>query len=268
MDVANKTVLLTGATGGIGQELALQLASQGASLILVGRDVSSLQTLAERLHGDGHQCWSVDFLDDEKFRLFLEKANQYAAQHGIDVVINNAGCQSLNMLIDQSELDIDQQIHLNISVPVRLCRQILLWQIRPAVIVNVGSVLGAIGMPGYSVYSATKAALYRFTESLQREVSDQALQVLYIGPRATNTSLNDHRARGLQQRLRQKVDEPSWVATQVLRSINRETPVKWLGWPERLFVVLNQLRPQMVGRTLAKQLPLVRLYLMGQESDV
>ncbi|CAG9000894.1 MAG: 3-oxoacyl-[acyl-carrier-protein] reductase FabG [Candidatus Celerinatantimonas neptuna] len=268
MDVVNKTVLLTGATGGIGQEMASQLASKGATLILVGRDILSLQSLADRLYGDGHQCWSADFLNDEKFRLFLEKANQYAAQHGIDIVINNAGCQSLNMLKDQSELDIERQVRLNISVPVRFCQEILHWAVQPAMIVNIGSVLGAIGMSGYSVYCATKAALYRFSESLQRELNDQALQVLYVGPRATNTPLNDHRARVLQQRLRQKVDEPSWVASQVIRSITRETPVKWLGWPERLLVLLNQLCPQMVGRALAKQLPLVRHYLMDQESEV
>lgn len=266
MNLQYKTVLLTGACGGIGQQLARQLAERGATLVLVGRKRQRLEALAETLPGTGHRWLAVDLMAPdataEIYRLGTEFA---AAEQPIDILLNAAGANQLSLLSERGAESVERELRLNLLVPMLLAQAAVDYLARPGLIVNVGSVLGAIGYPGYSVYGAAKGGLHRFSEALYRELGDQGIKVLYVAPRATNTALNDERATLMNKALGNHTDTPQWVAAQIVSAIEQEKSVRWLGWPERLLVRINQLLPSLVSHFVGKQLPLIRQFLVPQE---
>lgn len=127
-------------------------------------------------------------------------------------------------------------------------------------VVNVGSIYGSIGYPGYATYSASKFALRGFSEALRRELADTTVDVLYAAPRATRTSMNTSAATALNQALKVGMDDPVDVARAVLDAVQQQRNELYLGWPEKLFVRLNGMLPGVVDRALRKQLPLIRRY--------
>ncbi len=141
----------------------------------------------------------------------------------------------------------------------RLCLPLLRAQ-PSALVVNVGSIYGSIGYPGYATYCASKFALRGFSEALRRELADTSVNVLYAAPRTTRTTMNSSAAQALNQALKVGVDDPQDVARAVLDAVQAERSELYLGWPEKLFVRLNGMLPGVVDRALRKQLPLIRRY--------
>lgn len=180
MELNNKTVLLTGASGGIGSALAYRLALAGARLLLQGRDRHRLDRLLSGLpHIDRHRVLVADLLSPDDRRELVQQVQQLG---GLDVLINNAGTSSFAWLSDQTPAAVSEQLMLNLTVPVLLTRELLPLLRRPGLIMNMGSAFGAIGYPGYSVYCAGKAGLRGFSEALGRELAGSGLEVLYFAP--------------------------------------------------------------------------------------
>ncbi|MNG97246.1 putative oxidoreductase SadH [compost metagenome] len=164
------------------------------------------------------------------------------------------------MLDQLDDHDIDALLSVNISAPICLTKLLLplLKQADNAMVVNVGSTYGSIGYPGYASYCASKFALRGFSEALRRELADTRVGVLYVAPRATHTSMNSPAAQALNDALKASVDDPQAVAAAVIHAIAGDRTTLYLGWPERFFVRLNSLLPNLVDRSLRKQLPLIR----------
>lgn len=258
MNLHGKTILLTGATGGIGAEVALALSQAGASLLLTGRDQDKLVALLARLSGSGHQALAADLANPDDRAKLVAKAQRMP----IDILINLAGTNEFSLLTDTSEASIAQQLDMNLLAPITLCHDLAthLAVQRESAIVNVGSILGSIGFAGSSVYCASKFGLRGFTEALRREYADTPLQVLYVAPRATDTAMNSAQVRQMNAELGTATDSPQQVARQIVDALQHERRVRYLGWPERLFVRLNALFPALVDRALRKQLPIIRRY--------
>jgi short-subunit dehydrogenase len=255
MQLKNKRVLLTGATGGIGHALCLRLTEAGCHLILVGRNQDMLTQLIQQLPSKGdYLSIEADISIPEGIRT-LDKACLQFKDEGvnIDVVINNAGCNRFDYLKERDTDSIEQEIAVNLTAPILISKHALTWLSPKGIIVNIGSTFAAIGYPGYSTYCATKAGLHRFTEAMQRELQSSEQQLLFIAPRATNTALNDQRITDLNKALGNSTDSPEFVAQQVLNTLQSEKKISWLGWPEKLFVRINQLFPSLVTRSIAKQ---------------
>lgn len=182
------------------------------------------------------------------------------AMGGINLLINAAGVNHFAMLDQLDDSDINAMLAVNISAPVCLTKTLLplLKQAESAMVVNVGSTYGSIGYPGYAVYCATKFALRGFSEALRRELADTRVGVLYVAPRATHTSMNSPAAQALNDALKSNVDDPQTVAAAVIHAIAGDRRDLYLGWPERFFMRLNSLLPNLVDRGLRKQLPLIR----------
>lgn len=261
MRVEGRTVLLTGATGGIGRALALALARAGALLILAARDAAALEQLARALpaQGQAHE-WLVVDLVEEKDRLRLR---ELCAGRQVSVLVNNAGASGLSFLTDSTFESIERQLTLNLAVPVLLTRLLLpqLLAQPEALVVNIGSAFGSIGYPGFSVYCASKFGLRGFSEALRRELADTGVHVLHVAPRATRTALNSEKVVAMNHALGNAMDDPIDVARQVLQRIERG---RWgsvvLGWPERLYAFINAVLPSMTDSTLRKQLPVIRRF--------
>lgn len=251
----DQTLLLLGASGGIGAELAKQLTAQGASLIITGRNLLPLQRLAMQLPSKT-QCVAAD-LSDQAGREHL----LLALPEKLDGVIFAAGYNDFALFEQQDPAAIRQLFELNTLLPLLLTRALLSRLTPKARLVYVGSTLGAIGYPGYAAYGASKAALKHFVQALRREMADTALQFCYIAPRATQTSMNTLAAQQLNQTLGSKTDQPAWVAEQILTQLTAtRMQDKNLGMPERLFIRLNALLPALLDKALRKQLTTIKQF--------
>ncbi|MGY0218359.1 SDR family oxidoreductase [Endozoicomonadaceae bacterium StTr2] len=257
MNLKGKTILLTGASGGIGSAIARQLAAEGASLLLTGRREQPLQQLVNTLYGDGHHYVVADLGDPVQRQRLIDAAED------VDVLINNAGISDFRLLADSSEQDIQRMLATNVEVPISLCHSLLplLQQKNEAAIVNVGSAFGAIGYPGYSLYCSSKFAIRGFTESLRRELADTQVQVHYLAPRATSTEINTSAVNELNRELGTATDSPERVAAELVDLLQRpSSSSRAIGWPEKFFARLNGLAPGLVDGALKKQLPTIRRY--------
>ena len=258
MKLEGKLVLLTGASGGIGEALAQELAAQGAHLLLHGRRAGALERLCKELpHPERHQTVIADLGSPQERAKLLQHP---ALDEGLDVLINNAGCNQFAWLEDQSSEQVERQLLLNVEAPIQLTRMLLPRLRKPAVIMNIGSSFGAIGYAGYSVYCASKFALRGFSEALGRELEGTGIQVLHFAPRATRTRLNSEAAYEMNAELGTHTDSPQDVAEEAVIALCNETRRSWLGWPEKLFVRLNGLLPGLVDRALARQKPIIERY--------
>lgn len=255
MKLAGKVVLLTGASGGIGEALAKALANQGASLLLQGRQLARLEQLRSALpHPERHHCLPAD-LASARDREQLGQSQEVT--RGIDILINNAGSNVFAWLEDQLPSQIHEQLVINVEAPILLTRTLLPRIRKPGLIMNIGSSFGAIGYPGYSVYCASKFALRGFSEALHRELHGSGIQVLHFAPRATRTRLNSEAAYALNAEIGTQTDSADFVAAQAVDALIHETRRRWLGWPEAFFARLNGLFPGLVDRALAKQHPII-----------
>lgn len=258
------TILITGASGGIGRAIAETLAHGGHRLLLTGRDPARL---AEVVAACGGQTDSVvaDLATDEG----RQQVVLSAIDNAVDTLINNAGINQLVPFEQMAEADIARMIEANVIAPLTLTRGLLpfLQGLDAARIVNVGSTFGTIGYPGYVVYSATKFALRGFTEALRRELAGSRVVVQYIAPRATRTPLNSERADAMNTALGNAVDDPADVAAAIARILDRGPGDYYLGWPEKLFARLNAIAPPVVSRALKGQLGTIRHYADTEGND-
>ncbi len=266
MVLSKKYVVLTGATGGIGQEVARALDKEGCRLLLTGRNQEKLNSLLKSLKGVNHHAVCADLQSEEGREALLNMAKK----HSVDILINMLGVNQLCLADDMTDKNIDEIVSTNLIVPMKLCRDFipLLGQQESSVIVNVGSILGSIGYAGSSAYCGSKFGLRGFTESLRRELAATTTKVLYFAPRATSTALNTFAMQSMNQELGTVVDEPAEVARQLVLALKKGSRLKmyYLGWPEAFFVRLNGLLPNIVDKALFKKLAIIRRYAESKQS--
>lgn len=258
MNLSNKSVLLTGATGGIGQEVAKALAQQNTRLILVGRNQDKLDAFTNELDGD-HQVIQADITSTQG----RQKVSQQAKLIGVDMLINLAGVNCLSLLTQTTDEELNGIIQTNLVAPMLLTRDMIpiLKQQQQAMIVNVGSTFGSIGFAGSTVYCASKFGLRGFTEALRRELTDSIIKVVYIAPRATKTAMNSEQTDGLNEVLGNKVDTPERVASIIVETLKKPNPHnQFIGWPEKLFIRINAILPKVVDKSLDRQVSIIRHY--------
>ncbi|KJS08241.1 MAG: hypothetical protein VR73_06300 [Gammaproteobacteria bacterium BRH_c0] len=273
MNLQDKTILITGATGGIGCAFSQRLAEQGARLILVGRNSAKLAQESSLISATlslpvNRQPVPVaaDIATDEG----LETVVQACSEQGVDVLINNAGSQLFGFYEEQSPAAIAHLVQLNLVAPMLLTSLLLpLLHSRPeAAIVNIGSTFGSIGHPAFVAYSASKFGLRGFSEALRRELSGSTVKVHYLAPRATRTALNDDQVVAMNEALGNAMDDPLLVADELVRLLGgKRGGNRFLGCPEKLFVRINSLLPGLVDRALAKQLGTIRHFAGSDSRD-
>lgn len=191
MDFSGDTALITGSSGGIGEEFAVQLAQRGANLVLVARRADKLEELRDRLVAK-HPGIVVDVLTADL--AVPGSGAELEAQvreigRTVDVLVNNAGVGLHGKFADQAPEPNAAQIQLNCGTLVDLTARFLPPMIdrRHGVVLNVASTAAFQPTPGMAVYGATKAFVLSFTEALWQDCKGTGVKVLALCPGATET---------------------------------------------------------------------------------
>ena len=258
MKIEDCRILITGASGGIGRALVEALHCGGARMLLAGRRPAPLQALSERFPGHV-EIVPADVCTADGRNAVLDAALRFG---GLNCVINAHGLNRFCLLENHDEDAIAALIGLNVTATLQLTHRLLpeLRKREDAVVLNLGSTFGSIGYPGFSAYCASKFALRGFSEALRRELADTGIRVLYVAPRATRTSMNGDAVIAMNADLGVAMDDPAVVAAAVVEALRDEREEVYLGWPERLFIRLNQLLPRRVDQALRRQLPVIKRF--------
>jgi short-subunit dehydrogenase len=260
MKLNKARVLLTGANGGIGQEVAQALVNAGAAVLLVGRSPARLSAQCQALQRHGSPA-NAQWQDAELHEFAsVARLARTAAEWQCNVVVHGAGMASFGRLESVSPQQMHQLLGVNLLAPMVLT-QALLPHLRSqpqAQVLCIGSVVGALGLPGYSVYGASKAGLRGFAQSLRRELAGSSVKVQYLGPRSTRTTFNSAAAQAYGDATGAACDRPQVVAQALLAMLRDEVAERFLGFPEKYAVRINGLASTLLDGVFAshrKHLP-------------
>ena len=219
-DLTGKNALVTGASGGIGGEIARALHKAGAVVTLSGTRIAPLEALAAEL-GERVHVATCDLSDSAS----VEALPKLAAEKmgSVDVLVNNAGITRDNLFMRMSDDEWQSVIDVNLTSTFRLCRGVLrgMMKARWGRIVNISSVVGATGNPGQGNYAASKAGMVGMSKSLAAEVASRGITVNCVAPGFITTAmtekLNDEqRARILADVPAGRMGKPEEIAAAVL----------------------------------------------------
>jgi 3-oxoacyl-[acyl-carrier protein] reductase len=180
-DLTGKKALVTGATGGLGGEIARLLHRQGASVALSGTRVEALEALAAEL-GERVVIASCNLSDKDSVEALVPMAEEKLG--GLDILVNNAGVTRDNLFLRLKDEDWDSVIAVNLTAAFRLSRAAVksMMRRRYGRIISIGSVVGTTGNPGQGNYAASKAGLIGMSKALAAEVASRNITVNVVSP--------------------------------------------------------------------------------------
>lgn len=186
-----KKALITGATGGIGKAICHFLVQQGAFVVMSGTNESKLEALQSELPQKQSAVLPCDLSDADAVNALFDKAEHEHEQ--IDILINNAGITKDGLAMRMKDDDWEQVLAVNLSAAFRLCRAAVksMMKRRAGRIINISSVVGAMGNPGQVNYVAAKAGLIGLTKSLAAEVASRNVTVNAVAPGFIQTAMTD-----------------------------------------------------------------------------
>jgi len=189
-DLTGKTALVTGASGGIGADIARTLHGAGATVGLSGTFVDPLEALADEL-GDRAHVLPCNLSDMAAVEALPKKAA--AAMGSVDILVNNAGITRDNLFMRMSDDEWQSVIDVNLTATFKLCKGVMrgMMKARWGRIVNISSIVGATGNPGQANYAASKAGLVGMSKSLAYEVASRGITVNAIAPGFIATAMTD-----------------------------------------------------------------------------
>lgn len=193
-DLTGRKALVTGATGGIGETIARQLHSRGATVGLHGTRVERLEALAADL-GERVKLFPADLGDRDAVSALGKTAE--AELEGVDILINNAGITKDGLFVRMNDEAWDAVLEINLTAVFRLTRELAhpMMKRRHGRIINITSVVGVSGNPGQANYCASKAGMIGFTKSVAQEIATRNVTVNCVAPgfieSAMTEKLND-----------------------------------------------------------------------------
>ena len=189
-DLSGKSALVTGASGGIGAEIARALHGAGAAVALSGTRTEPLEALAAELGGRAFVL-PCNLGDADAVEALPKQAVE--AMGAVDILVNNAGITRDNLFMRMSMDEWDQVLNVNLRSAMILSKGVMrgMMKARWGRIVNVSSIVGATGNPGQANYAASKAGLVGMSKSLAYEVASRGITVNAIAPGFITTAMTD-----------------------------------------------------------------------------
>ena len=257
----NKVIWLTGASSGIGEALAYELASSGARLILSGRRKEELQRVKGNCVVDaqaGICILPLDLSQAETLKLSTEAAIQLFGH--IDILINNGGISQRSM-IAETALSVDHRImEVNFFGAVALTKYLLphFIQRQQGHFVNVSSITGKFGTPYRSAYAASKHALHGFFDALRAEHYKDNIRVTMICPGFIHTPITlaaltaDGTPLNKMDEGQFKGKPADWCARKIVKAIQQEKQEVYIGGREVIMVYIKRFLPSLFSRIIRK----------------
>ena len=258
-ELNNKRVWITGASGGIGKEMAIQMANAGAKLILTARSVEKLEALKESLDGDEHLICPMDLSKTDEIPGTVDKVITKVEK--IDILVNNAGI-SQRSLVKDTHLEVDRKImELDYFSKVTLTKSLLPHMIKNqgGLIISISSVAGKIGTPMRSAYCAAKHALIGFMDALRAEVHTNNIKVMVVTPGSVQTDISKNALEGDGKK--HNITDPMIAngipvdvcVKKIIKGIQNETPELMIAQRrERMAVYVRRFFPSLLFKMMTK----------------
>jgi|TARA_B110000438_G_scaffold195433_1_gene187040 3-oxoacyl-[acyl-carrier protein] reductase len=189
MNLKNKTILITGATGGIGHSLVKKFDSLGSTILATGTNTEKLDNLKKKYSNIKIKQFKLD--QHENIEKFIESCNIELGK--IDVLINNAGITSDNISLRLTEENWKKVIDINLTSTFLMCKFVLkkMLKQKSGKIINITSIVGHTGNAGQSNYSASKAGIVGFSKSLAIEYAKKNININCVSPGFIKTEMTE-----------------------------------------------------------------------------
>ncbi|HEY8527349.1 MAG TPA: SDR family oxidoreductase [Acidimicrobiales bacterium] len=254
-----RTALITGASAGIGREMARQLAAQGTHIVAVARDKARLEDLAREVAEAGHgvevEVLPADLTDPAQLAAVESRLAETGESGGrpIDLLVNNAGFGTYGSFVELDRDGEEREIRLNVVAVVRLTHAALGPMIARGrgTVINVSSVAGLQSRPGNATYGATKAFVSLFSEAIHAELAGTGVTLTVVHPGFTHTEFQQR--AGIEGR---RIPGPLWQTAEecvreTLAAARAGKPWVVTGWPNKAVAAAIPLAPRGLRRRVA-----------------
>ncbi len=249
---SGKVVVVTGASSGIGEATARELAARGASVVLAARAVEKLEGLRRVISASGGVALAVE--TDVSDRSSVEAMVRSAVREfgSLDVLVNNAGLGLSGRISEVRAGDLRHVFEVNTVGPLNCIQAALPHMGEGGRIVNVSSVVGKRAIPKVGAYCATKSALNALSDALRVEVAGRQITVTSVYPGTTSTSFreNSRRTKSEKRGWRPKGVGPDRVAEKIADAIEKAPRDVYVTLTDRLFITGVTLFPGLADRVL------------------
>ncbi|MEO5680984.1 MAG: SDR family NAD(P)-dependent oxidoreductase [Chitinophagaceae bacterium] len=230
-----KRVLITGASGGIGLDIARLMATKNYQLTLVSRNEEKLKKAVSELPGGGHSFFVADLTEAKD----LDRLVSHLSVSKFDILINNAGAGLYGKFINIPLKDQLSIMHLNMDAIVVLSYTFLQKAKVGDSLVNIASLLGHSSFPGSSVYAATKSFVANFSESVWYEFKKKGIYVMSFNPGATKSDFHLHAGKQVSAYPAFVLSSVEDVAKELVTALEkRQKPRVMQGWKNRIMMFM------------------------------
>ena len=257
----NQVALVTGASGGLGAQIAIELAKRDVQLILVARNMTKLEQVSKECQSFTSKpvdAYSCDLTDDASVQDLLSTLDE---KYKITMVINNAGLGYLKYAKDLSESEISEMLQLNLNTLIKITQHFVprFIETKSGVFVNIASQAGKSATAKSSVYSATKFGVLGYSNALRLELKPYGVHVMTVNPGPIATDFFDKAeptGKYLEQ-LGAVVLDPEKVAKEVVKGIEREKREvnlpKTMNFASKLNVLFPKIGDKLLGSIFDKK---------------
>lgn len=254
-----KTVWITGASDGIGKELAIQLAKAGSRIILTARSVDKLNAVRESLNGSDHIVYPMDLL---KVDLIPASVDDLLSKvSAVDILVNNAGI-SQRSLTTETDIEVDRKImEIDHFAVVAMTKSLLPHMVdrNTGLIITISSVAGKMGVPMRSAYCAAKHAVIGFMDALRAEIHAHNIKVMTVTPGSVQTNISANALEGdgkthdvIDPLIANGIPVEECVRI-IINGIKNETPELLIAkGKEKLAVNLRRFYPRLLFKMMTK----------------